>query len=210
MRFEASGSSNQSNKHVWWVQGVKNFSRDYSLRQTDDGSLGSEPQNPQLGPQPKTFNRADNSSFNSQVCPTYSIQELHVFRTATLDYSICRVWFLQSSNNLISLVALMVCRRCKLKLLVCLENFYTELWQLINLWYIDSNSYGHCKVVFSIIGFVKHFGLMLYAYHPYKVSMYRKSSLPINYWIQPSNPFPLSLSVKGLQRFVFLIIWWMM
>jgi hypothetical protein len=47
-------------------QGVKNFSRDYSLRQTDDGSLGSEPQNPQLGPQPKTFNRADNASFNSQ------------------------------------------------------------------------------------------------------------------------------------------------
>ena len=78
----------------------------------------------------------------------------------------------------------------------------------MNLWYIDNNSYGHCQVVLSIIGFVKYFGLMLHAFHPYKVHIYRNFSLLINYWIQPSNPFPLSLRVKGLQRFVFLIIWW--
>lgn len=80
----------------------------------------------------------------------------------------------------------------------------------MNLSYIDSNSCGHCRMVLSITGLVKYFGLMLHAYHPYKVHIYRKFSLPINYWIQPCNPFPLSLRVEGLQRFVFLIIWWTM
>lgn len=150
-----------------------------------------------------------------QVLTARFVQHIHSkgFTSSELQILIipfCTVWFLKSCNNLISLVALMACKRCKLKMLVLLELYYTKLWQLMNLWYIDSNSCGHCRVVLSIIGFVKYFGLMLHAYHRYKVHIYHKSSSPINYWIQSSNPFPLSLRVKGLQRFVFLIIWWMM
>jgi hypothetical protein len=79
---------------------------------------------------PKILNLALNPKLSigliMQVSAARFVQHIRSKSFMSLELQIliipfCTVWFLENSNNLISLVALMVCKRYKLKMIVLME-----------------------------------------------------------------------------------------